>query len=124
MLSAGLDAIFGRVPFAPVITVLDALLIVVLLMGAVLTLIETRKLRNRPTGTNDKAVARQRSLLAMGWPFVLIGGFGLCLDFFDILDDEPVARMRVLGELALLIFGVVCLRCRRILDSPPQVASG
>jgi hypothetical protein len=65
VLSAGLDAVFGRVPFPTVMTVLDALLVVFLLACAGWTLILTRKLHNGSRPTTPNAVAKHRRLLAV-----------------------------------------------------------
>lgn len=116
MLSAGLDALFGGAPYGPIVTVLDALLIVIVLAAAAVTYIKTRKMLSE--GQGSAATTNQRGLLAIGWLMVIVGAAGLLLEV-SVRDGQPGAAIRLLGALAFLIFGVVCLWCRRSLTRAP-----
>jgi protein-S-isoprenylcysteine O-methyltransferase Ste14 len=119
MLTAAFDALFGRVPFPTLITVLDVVLVIFFLASAGWTLVETRRLRTgSQTMTREKLAKHRRVLAVSGILLVIVGGVGVAFRIFDVGSSESNEVLRLFGALALLIWGVVCLWCRRVLDSP------
>jgi hypothetical protein len=138
MVSSVLDALIGRVPFAPVMIVVDALLAVFFLWCAGRTVTQAVRVRDgwmgstmmlgaskkRLEDSHDEFVARyRRGLTVQGWSFVVIGVSTLVLATAGVLDGTSGGFSYLLFGLPILAWGVVSLTSRRILDSPASASA-